>query len=185
MRALLLNSAQILQIRAQTGDRQEITGRSRSAAGVRSWAGLRPETVMDACPRREKRAILIDRVATRSCGWTCSDWFPPGQNPVCDHWYSTKTCGRSNPAVRSSWDNVTSPHRGGRGPRERTRRLPAPRRSGARVDGRANPGELLINVVNQDKPKALLGLDQKVSGQVQGLSIPLSSLSSHRRTGRA
>ena len=57
---------------------------------------------------------------------------------MCDHWYPTKTCGQSNPTVRSSWDNVISPDPGGRVSRERTRRLPAPRRSVARVDGMAN-----------------------------------------------
>ena len=101
-----------------------------------------------------------------------------------DHRYPTKTCGRSNPTVRSSWDNVTSPS-GGRISREGIRRLPTPRRSGARVDGMANSGELLINVARSNKPKALTGLNQKVRGQVQGLSLPLPSLSSHRRTGRA
>ena len=80
---------------------------------------------------------------------------------MCDHWYPTKTCGRRNPTVRSSWDNVTSPDPGGRVSRERTRRLLALRRSGARVDGMANSGELLINVVNLNKPKALTGLNQK------------------------
>jgi hypothetical protein len=79
---------------------------------------------------------------------------------MCDHRYPTKTCGRSNPAVRSSWDNVTSPHRGGRASREGARRLPASKRSGARVDGKANPGELLINAVRTSKPKALTGLNQ-------------------------
>ena len=91
-----------------------------------------------------------------------------GHNPVCDYRYPTKTCGRGNLAVRSSWDNVTSPRRGGRASREGDRRLLAPRRSGARVDGMANPGELPINAVRTDKPKALRGLDQKVCGQVQG-----------------
>src|SRR5271166_6676366 len=87
----------------------------------------------------------------------------PGYNPVCDHWYPTTTCGRRNPTVQSSWDNVTSPDPGGRVSRERTRRLLALRRSGARVDGMANSGELLINVVNLSKPKALTGLNQKGS----------------------
>ena len=91
-----------------------------------------------------------------------------GHNPVCDYRYPTRTCGRGNPAVRSSWDNVTSPRWGGRASREGARRLLAPRRSGARVDGMANPGELPINAVRTDKPKALRGLDQKVCGQVQG-----------------
>jgi hypothetical protein len=110
----------------------------------------------------------------------------PGPNPVCDHWYPTKTCGRSNPAVRSSWDNVTSPVSGGRDSRERTRRLLALGRSGARVDGRANSGELLINVVRTDKPKALRGLNQKGTWPSAGVfPFPLPSLSSHRRTSRA
>ena len=92
-----------------------------------------------------------------------------GHNPVCDHRYPTRTCGRGNLAVRSSWDNVTSPRGGGRIPREEIRRLPASRWSGARVDGMANPGELPINVVRSNKPKTLRGLNQTVCGQVQGL----------------
>ena len=91
---------------------------------------------------------------------------------MCDHWYSTKTCGRSNPTVRSSWDNETSPDPGGRVSRERTRRLLAPRRSGARVDGMANSGELLINAVISSKPKALTGLNQK--GKWPGAGAPHS-----------
>ena len=51
-------------------------------------------------------------------------------------------------------DNVTSPFPGGRAPREGTRRLLTPRRSGARVDGMANSSELLINVVRSSKPRA-------------------------------
>ena len=86
---------------------------------------------------------------------------------MCDHRYPTKTCGRGNLTVRSSWDNVTSPRRGGRTSREGIRRLLAPRRSGAKVDGMANSSELLINVVRSSKPKALTGLNQKVRGQVQ------------------
>ena len=87
---------------------------------------------------------------------------------MCDHRYPTKTCGRSNPTVRSSWDNVSSPS-GGRISREGVRRLPTPMRSGARVDGMANSSELLINVVRSSKPKALRGLNQKVRGQAQGV----------------
>jgi hypothetical protein len=104
-----------------------------------------------------------------------------GHNPVCDHRYPTRTCGRSNPAVRSSWDNVTSPHRGGRSSREGSRRLRASRRSGARVDGRANTGELLINVVRSNEPKTLTGSNQTVCGQVQwDLPSPVVAL---RATG--
>ena len=50
----------------------------------------------------------------------------------------------------------------------------------------ANSGELLINVVRSNKPKALRGLNQKVRGQVQGdLPSPAVARPSHRRTGRA
>jgi hypothetical protein len=44
-------------------------------------------------------------------------------------------------------------------------------------DGRANPGEPLLNAVMLNKPKMLIGLDQKVSGPVQGLSSPLPQTS--------
>jgi hypothetical protein len=44
-----------------------------------------------------------------------------------------------------------------------------------------NRGELLINVVSVDKPKALTGLSQKASGQVQGLPHFLTQMSPHRR----
>ena len=57
-----------------------------------------------------------------------------GPNLVFCHQYPTAACDRSNPAVRSPRDNVASPHRGRR-PCEGRRRLPASRRSGARVDG--------------------------------------------------
>ena len=79
---------------------------------------------------------------------------------MCDHRYPTKTCGRSNLAVRSSWDNVSSPDLGGRASREGARRLLALRRSGTRVDGMANSSELPINVVRTGKPKMLIGLNQ-------------------------
>ena len=42
------------------------------------------------------------------------------------------------------------------------------------VSGTVNESELLINVVNASKPKRLRGLNQKVSGQAQGLQRPLS-----------
>ena len=32
------------------------------------------------------------------------------------------------------------------------------------MDGRANPGERAINIVNEDKPKVLEGLSQKGTG---------------------
>jgi hypothetical protein len=100
---------------------------------------------------------------------------------VCGHWYPTKTCGRSNPTVRSSWDNVSSPNWVAGAPVRESRRLPASRRSGARVDGRANSGELPINVVRTSKPKALTGLNQKVSGP--GLGAPPSPGRRCRATG--
>jgi hypothetical protein len=54
------------------------------------------------------------------------------------------------------------------------------------VDGKANSGELLINVVRTNKPKTLIGLNQKVRGQVQGAPpISCRRCPSHRRRGRA
>ena len=46
-----------------------------------------------------------------------------------------------------------------------------------------NIGESLINVVTQNKPKMLIGLDQKVNGQVQVLFAHLSQLLHHRQIG--
>src|SRR5262249_38497177 len=49
-------------------------------------------------------------------------------------------------------------------------RLPASRWSGTRVDGRANLGELPINVVRTSKPKMLTGLNQKGTWPGAGVS---------------
>jgi hypothetical protein len=46
-----------------------------------------------------------------------------------------------------------------------------------------NTCESLINVVNENKPKMLTGLDQKVRGQVQVLLIHLTRMTGHRRRG--
>ena len=46
-----------------------------------------------------------------------------------------------------------------------------------------NPPEVPIKVVTPDKPKMLSGLNQKVSGQVRGLSVPPSRMLHHRPTG--
>jgi hypothetical protein len=46
-----------------------------------------------------------------------------------------------------------------------------------------NIGESLINVVTQNKPKMLIGLDQKVNGQVQVFFAHLSQLLHHRQIG--
>ena len=54
--------------------------------------------------------------------------------------------------------------------RERPMYLSALRRRGARMDGKANPGERSINIVNENKPKVLEGLSQ--NGTVAGTRIP-------------
>ena len=46
-----------------------------------------------------------------------------------------------------------------------------------------NLGESLVNVVTQNKPKVLIGLDQKVDGQVQVFFAHLSQLLHHRQIG--
>ncbi len=52
--------------------------------------------------------------------------------------------------------------------------LAALSRRGAKNDGMGNIRELLINVVILNKPKVLLGLNQKVRGMVRGLLKCLS-----------
>ncbi len=47
--------------------------------------------------------------------------------------------------------------------------LAALSRRGAKNDGMGNISELLVNVVILNKPKVLLGLNQKVRGMVRGL----------------
>jgi len=42
------------------------------------------------------------------------------------------------------------------------------------MDGKVNEGELLINVVISDKPKARIGLSQKASGQAERFSASLT-----------
>ena len=110
------------------------------------------------------------RVAIRSYGCTCSDWFDHQDRTQCA---TTGTLPRRAAGAirRCEALGTTKPHpnRVAGAPVRESRRLPASRRSGARVDGRANSGELPINVVRTSKPKALTGLNQKVSGQVQGL----------------
>ena len=46
-----------------------------------------------------------------------------------------------------------------------------------------NLGESLVNVVTQNKPKVLIGLDQKVDGQVQVFFAHLSQSLHHQQIG--
>ena len=55
--------------------------------------------------------------------------------------------------------------------------LIAPIRMGARNDDMGNICELLINIVKIDKPKVLIGLDQKVRGMDSWLNIPATQSS--------
>ena len=55
-------------------------------------------------------------------------------------------------------------------PVRESRRLPASRRSGTRVDGMANSSELPINVVRTSKPKMLTGLNQNGTWPGAGVS---------------
>ncbi len=49
------------------------------------------------------------------------------------------------------------------------------------MDGRVNICELSINVVIGDKPKTLIGLGKKASGQAQELGNFLTQMKLHRR----
>jgi hypothetical protein len=92
------------------------------------------------------------------------------------HWYPTSL----NQARLEQGSLI---QKGGNQNREKRLRLPASRWSGARMgwDGMVNRCELLINVVSVGKPKALRGLSQKASGQVQELPYFLTQMSPHRR----
>jgi hypothetical protein len=112
-------------------------------------------------------------VVTRCCGCTCYDW--PYDQDITQCATTGTLPRRAAGAIRRCEAlGTTKPHsvRVAGLPVRESRRLPASRRSGARGDGRAHSGELPINVVRTDKPKALTGWDQKVSGQ--GLGSPPS-----------
>ena len=108
---------------------------------------------------------------TRSCGWTCSDWFHRQDGTQCA---TTGTLPRRAAGAirRCEALGTTYPHpiRVAGLPAREPRRLPASRRSGARVDGRANSGELPINVVRTSKPKMLIGLNQNGTWPGAGVS---------------
>jgi hypothetical protein len=84
------------------------------------------------------------------------------------HKYPTRACPNGNVGVRSLWDNVAASNRMAANSREEAVTISI-KWSGARV-GRyvstaiASLCESLINVVINDKPKMLTGLNQKVSG---------------------
>ena len=106
-----------------------------------------------------------------------------GRNLVFCNRYSTEACVTGNGGVRSPWNNVASSGRDGN----------LITRSGCdcqhrggwelELDGMVNRGESLINVVTNNKPKVLIGLSQKASGQEQELSYLLSQTMRHRRRG--
>jgi hypothetical protein len=100
-------------------------------------------------------------IATRSCGWTCYDWLYGQDGTQCA---TTGTLlRRAAGAIRRCEALGTTyphPNRVAGAPVRGSRRLPASRRSGTRVDGMANSGELPINVVRTSKPKMLIGLNQ-------------------------
>ena len=98
---------------------------------------------------------------TRSYGCTCYDW--PYDQDITQCATTGTLPRRAAGAIRRCEAlGTTKPHpnRVAGSPVRDSRRLPASRRSGARVDGRANSGELLINVVRTSKPKTLTGLNQ-------------------------
>ncbi len=57
-------------------------------------------------------------------------------------------------------------------------------RKGARLGGKVNESELLVNSVNSDKPKALIGLNQKVRGRLIHCPLGLQGHEGHRRIDR-
>jgi len=84
--------------------------------------------------------------------------------------YPTKACGRSNRIVRSPWDNEPSPEEAAARPRGEAATASIEAVGAPGLDGMVSSCEPPINVVTLNKPKMLIGLDQKVCGSVRGLS---------------
>jgi hypothetical protein len=57
-------------------------------------------------------------------------------------------------------------------------------RKGARLGGKVNESELLVNSVKMNKPKALTGLNQKVCGWLIHYPLGLQGHEGHRRIDR-
>ncbi len=85
------------------------------------------------------------------------------------HQYPTGACVAGNGEVRSPWDNVASSLPGWQLNREGRLRRPVPGRRELGSGSTVNICESLINVVKSNKPKVLIGLNQKVRGRVQEL----------------
>ena len=80
------------------------------------------------------------------------------------HQYPTRACVVGNDGVRSLWDNVTSSSDDDCFVKNSgDRKHQAGRELGS--NGMVNICESLTNVVTTNKPKVLIGLNQKVSGQ--------------------
>jgi hypothetical protein len=118
-----------------------------------------------------RRTSGSEGIATRSYGCTCSDWFDHQDRTQCA---TTGTLPRR--AAGAIWRcealGTTHPHpkRVAGLPVRESRRLPASRRSGTRVDSRANSGELPINAVRTSEPKMLIGLNQNGTWPSAGVS---------------
>ena len=114
----------------------------------------------------------------------CGSWTNRQHLPFCRQ-YPTGTCATGKRGTklpgqcslfrkegsRSASGRYDCQHQGGREPG-----------SGG---GQVNIGEAVLNVVSNNKPKMLTGLDQKVRGQVQGLQRPLAQMQHHRRIAAA
>lgn len=87
-------------------------------------------------------------------------------NRMFCHPYPTRACVTGNGEVRSLWNNVTSSLWDGR--RIVSEGGDCQHRGGRELgsSGMVNPGEVLINVVIENKRKVLVRLGQKASGQV-------------------
>lgn len=107
--------------------------------------------------------------ATRGREGVCWDrWSGPNLEFYLQ--YPTRTCGRSNRIVRSSWDNEPSPERAATGPRGEVVTASIGAVGALGLDGMVSSCEPLVNVVTLCKPKMLIGLDQKVRGLARGFS---------------
>ena len=133
---------------------------------------------------RENRRQASVRVATRSRTSSCY----AGDIRDIPWCAATSTLPRHAAGVTGRYEalGTTSPHHAGGGRPVRARaRLPAPRRSGAGWDDRANRREPLLNVVRSQQAKGAERLEPKGTWPVAMFLHHCPQMERHRRTGGA
>ena len=97
------------------------------------------------------------------------------------HQCPTEACRRSNPVVREPSGQRSLTRTGGDPTARNGHDCQHQGGAGARADGMTNTREPLLNAVTDDKPKMLLGLNQKVRGWCKSSRLSCRRPNSHRR----